>query len=429
MTQETCTTSGTGPGQNVQYGPSNPPADRDNPGQSPNPGQQSGGCPPPKPDPCQPTGGGTSPPAPQQRKCDPLDPGPKVPDICKPQFPDCPKTCCCPEKPKAGETCLDGLIDDQAKLLAAADRAKTFKADLEDILKKAKAAKQDYTKAKYKELCEKWKKQDRDIVDLIAKLVCAVRCWRCVIECEICPLIYAIRDTELELNGDGRLTDKVYSLRDQRSWLERNRDAKKDVFDRIKAVLSAWEKPAQSIEKILADNAKLIEDTKKILATDSVSAIYDVFMKLIPMHLAIKPKGEGSNIHPKYQNVCCGDVGKPDACCGPDVGRGSVSQRLIGPQPYLVDPDQFFDIICCLVNERYRDSKDQLADAEAELVAIDLKIKRYQTDLDQKRASIAADFKANVVNPIDCDEKYKPKNDGGGGPPACHPSTPTPAVT
>jgi hypothetical protein len=334
-----------------------------------------------------------------------------VPELPEPKD-ECPTTCCCPKKPGATETCFDTLIEDQAKLLAAADRAKTFKADLEDILKKAKVAKQDYTKAKYKDLSEKWAKQDGDIADLIAKLVCAVPCWRCVIECEICPLLYAIRDADLALNGDGTLTDKVYSLRDQRNWLERDRDAKKDVFDRIKAVLSAWEKPAQTIEKILADNAKLIEDIKKIIATDSVTAIYDVFMRLVPMALAIKPEGANTKIKAEYRDICCGDKGKPDACCGPDVGRLSVRQGLLGPQPYLVDPDLLFDILCCLVNQRYKDAKDHLTDAEAALVAIELKIKNKQTELDQKRASIAADFKAGVTSPIDCD-KYKSK--GGDG--------------
>jgi hypothetical protein len=96
-----------------------------------------------------------------------------------------------------------------------------------------------------------------------------VPCWWCLIECEICPLLYAIRDTDLKLNGDGTLTDNVHSLRDLRYWQDRNREAKKEVFDRIKQVLAAWEKPAQTIDKILTENAKLIEEIKKILATDS----------------------------------------------------------------------------------------------------------------------------------------------------------------
>ena len=86
-----------------------------------------------------------------------------------------------------------------------------------------------------------------------------------MIECDVCPLLYEIRDAEQWLYGDGTLTDKVYSARP--CILARTRIATRSsaVFDRIKAVLAAWEKPAQTIEKILADNAKLIDDAEKIL--------------------------------------------------------------------------------------------------------------------------------------------------------------------
>jgi hypothetical protein len=265
------------------------------------------------------------------------------------------------------------------------------------------------------ELVDKWKTQDAAIADLISKLVCAVPCWWCLIECEICPLLYAIRDTGLKLNGDGTLTDNVYSLRDLRYWQDRNREAKKEVFDRIKQVLAAWEKPAQTIDKILTENAKLIEEIKKNLATDSAAAVYNTFMKVVPMHLAIKPRNVPTKIGETYTKFCECDKGKPDDCCGPDVGKATVLQRLIGPQPYLVDPDNFFDIICCLAKERYLPAKDQLATAEADLAKTDLEITRAIADLEQKKASVFADFKASVVSPIDC-EKYKRKEDGTGTP-------------
>ena len=40
-------------------------------------------------------------------------------------------------------------------------------------------------------------------------------------------------------------TITIYSLYDLRHWHERNRDAKKRVFDRVKSVLAVWEKPAR----------------------------------------------------------------------------------------------------------------------------------------------------------------------------------------
>jgi hypothetical protein len=42
-----------------------------------------------------------------------------------------------------------------------------------------------------------------------------------------------------------------------------------------------------------------------------------------------------------------------------------VRQRLIGPQPYLIDPNDYFAIICCLVEKRYRPVKDALVEATA----------------------------------------------------------------
>ena len=121
--------------------------------------------------------------------------------------------------------------------------------------------------------------------DLIAKLICAVPCWKCVIECEICTLLYAVHELDLKLNGDGQLTTQVYSLRDLGYWLGRNLEAKQAVVDRIKVVLAAWEKPAQTLDKILTDNAKAIDDIKKILATDSPGAIFALFAKVPPERL------------------------------------------------------------------------------------------------------------------------------------------------
>jgi hypothetical protein len=355
-------------------------------------------------------------------RCAPLDPGPETPTLPDPE--PCAQPCCCPPRNGSTGTCLDELIDEQTKQINEADRAKSFKADLEDLLKKAKSAKLEYTRGKYTDLRDRWERQDTAIADLIAKLVCAVPCWWCLIECEVCTLIYAIRDAEFRLNGDGTLSTTVGSLRDLRYWQERNRDAKKEVFDRIKLVLAAWEKPAQTLDKILTDDAKLIEDAKKNLATESAGTVFDVFMKLIPMHLAIAPRGVTSKIAAEYATFCDCDEGEPDDCCGPDVGKWTIRQKLIGPQPYLVDPDKFFDIICCLAAERYNPAKDQLAVAESDLAKTDSDIKRALSDIDQKKASIAADFKANVANPIDCDN-YKPK--GSTDPCSCKPARPTPA--
>jgi hypothetical protein len=372
--------------------------------------------------------------------CKPLEAGPKPPHLPDPT--PCVSSCCCPTKTgDPANTCIDKIIEKQSKAITEAERAKSFKADLEDLQKKAQLAKQDYTQEKYKDLVERWKKQDAEIVELIKKLICTVDCWWCVIECEICPLLDEIRAIDIKLNGSRvkdssarELTDKVFSLTDMRNWNERNRDAKKEVFDRIKEVLAAWEKPAVTLDKILMDNVKLVDDAKVNLANNPAAAVFAVFMKLVPMHLAIAPRDIQSNIAPEYSNFCDCDNGFVDDCCGPDVGVWSIRQRLIGPQPFLINPDKFFDIICCLAEQRYLPAKDQLASAESELAKTETDIEKAKADYAEKRVSVEARFTASVTNPIDC-SKYRRKKDGKEGddcgckptPPAISPASPMPS--
>src|SRR5205085_1210804 len=109
--------------------------------------------------------------------------------------------------------------------------------------------------------------------------------------------------------------------------------------------------------------------------------VFDVFLKLVPMHLAIAPP-EGpkwqTKIDKKYTVFCWCDTPSPDDCCGPDVGKieWSVRQRLIGPQPYLVDPNDYIPLICCLVKNRYGPAQKELTDAQGELLKVEAEIKR-----------------------------------------------------
>jgi hypothetical protein len=313
------------------------------------------------------------------------------------------------------------LIDEQTKTIAAAKQAETFKGELVDLLKKATDAKKEYTRQKYLDFRDRWIAQDVAIADLIVKVVCNVPCWRCVVDCEICSLLYTIRDLELTLNGDGRLTDKVYSLRDLYYWQDRNREAKKQVFERIKNILARWEKPAQTLDKLLVDNGKLIDEIKnKTLASDPAAAIYQTFIQLVPMHLAIRPRDLTPKVGENYAKLCEYCQTTPDVDCQVDLGKPAILSDLIGPQPYIIDPDKFVDdIICCLVKGRYRAAKEELATAESLLAETDEKIKRATNELTRRRASVFADFKANVANPIDCDKNYKSKTNGGSSP--CNP--------
>jgi hypothetical protein len=330
----------------------------------------------------------------------------KPPDKCVPD----PECNCPSQPPSSGPDCLQNLIDAETAAITAAERAKAFKAELEAFLAKAKAAAQEYNRAKYDKLLKQWQDQDRDIAELIRKLVCALPCWRCVIECYICPLIYDLRDSEQRLyDGDWKdyYSDyKAHNLYDLRYWLDRDRDFKTQTWQRIKNVLAAWEKPAQTIEKNLADDAKLISDCNKALGTDPSTVVFDVFFKLVPMHLAIAPPATSdelkTQIDKKFTEFCDCDKDDPDNCCGPDVGKLSWRQRLIGPQPYLVDPNFYFDIICCLVEKRYLPAKDLVAKAEAAYQKTDNEIQRRKAQIDNALKTFEKDAKGAIPGDIDC---------------------------
>jgi hypothetical protein len=301
------------------------------------------------------------------------------------------------------------MITIQAAEIAAAEKAKAFKADLEGFLVKAKAAGQEYTLDKYKKLRQLWAEQDKLIVELIRKLVCAVPCWRCVIECHVCPLLNEMQDAERQLYGDPtKYCDKAYNLYDQLNYIQRDKNAKDRRFQRIKSVLAAWEKPAQTIDKVLADDAKLIADASKSLGSD-VKVVYDVFLKLVPMHLAVAPPRDDADpssktaIAKKYTQFCHCDVGgDPDDCCGPNVGASSLRQRIIGPQPYLIPPKKYFDLICCLVLKRYEPAKKALADAEAKLAKEQADITRLEAVVADGLKSFEKNARAAIPSNVEC---------------------------
>ena len=344
----------------------------------------------------------------------------QVPDPYKPPTcPDPPCACNCPERPKETEHCLENLIDKQTKEMTTAEKAKAFKAELESLLTKAKAASLEYTVDKYDQLLKQWERQDREIAELIRKLVCAVPCWRCVIECYVCPLLNELHDAEQQLFGDDTLNTDMHSIYDLRYWHERNKAWEERRFQRIKTVLAAWEKPAQTIEKRLADNAKLIVDCSKALGSDPSKAVYDVFLKLVPMHLAIAPPNKPPTeetttwIDKKYTQFCECDTSEPDNCCGPDVGKKgwSLRQRLIGPQPYLIHPSEYFRVICCLVEKRFEQAKTALAKATAALEGIEIEIKRYKDQIENGLKDFEKSAKAKIPTVIHCCGEQLEKSD------------------
>src|SRR6478735_5290876 len=146
-----------------------------------------------------------------KKKCPDLPAGPDEPKL--PDPPACePQDCNCPALPPSTANCLQTLIDEQAKKAANGASAAAFKKELDDLLKQANAANQKYTQDKYKDFKSRWSVLDAGIVDLIAKTKCALPCWRCIVECELCTLITNIRNLDFRVNGDGKLTTDVHPL-------------------------------------------------------------------------------------------------------------------------------------------------------------------------------------------------------------------------
>ena len=362
-------------------------------------------CPPPKEPADQPKKPERQCPDLTETKCPVLADPPKCP-------PDPHHKCWCPKGSDKDKDCIEKLIDAQTELITSGDKAKSFKTDLEGLLAKAQTAAQEYTREKYENLVRQWVEQDCDIAELIRKVVCAVPCWRCIIECHICPLLYVLRDAELRLFSDRTPTTKVDNLHELLFCQTQDKAEKERTFNRIKAVLTAWEKPVQTIEKVLTDNAKLIADITKALGTDGPKVVYDLFFKLIPLHLAIAPprvsdSDPRTKIAKEYTQFCHCDWGKPDTCCGPDVGEWSLRQRLIGPQPYLIDPNAYFTIICCLVDKRWRPAREQLSRAEAAIENTQILIRRYTAVIENGLKNFEKDAEAAIPAVVDC-SKYEP---------------------
>ena len=90
-------------------------------------------------------------------------------------------------------------------------------------------------------------------------------------------------------------------------------------------------------------------------------------------------------------------------CCGVDLGEWNLRQRLIGPLPYLIEPNHYFELICCLVKQRYGPAKKALNDAEAKLAADGNRIARLEAQLkDGWAKTLEANAKGVIPSAIDC---------------------------
>lgn len=329
-----------------------------------------------------------------------------------------PDPCCkCPkgtEDPPT--TCLHELIAEQNANSMVAQRADEFKAVLEEILKTAEAVRTEYTRGKYDDLVKEWKKQDDEIARVIRTLVCDVPCWKCVLSCHVCPLINDIYVAEKSLFDDGKLISQINDLEDFQYWHQRNKNAKQREFDRIDALLTAWKKPLESITDVLTKNKESIEKIKGLIPTDNGKAVFEMFVVLIPRHLAIAPpadddKGTTTKIDKKYTEFCPCEGLEPQNCCGPDVGPWILRMRSIQPQAYLIDPGEYFKLICCLVTKFYEPAKKALTEAEVGLADATALIASAKDRYEKGLENFAANADAAIPKVIKCCDYDKDRDD------------------
>jgi hypothetical protein len=203
----------------------------------------------------------------------------------------------------------------------------------------------------------------------------------------------------------------VHDLYDLEYFHKRNKAAKERRFERITNVLAVWKAPEATIRGVLDKNQALITSALSNVGKEPGKVIYDVFLQIVPMHLAIAPP-RGSKwktkIEKGFTGFCQCRTPEPDDCCGPNVGTGSLLDQLIGPQPYLIDPNDYFKLICCLVEKSYTPAQNKLNEAAMALANVQSRIAAYEALLKNWRKDFNA--RATIPSVVKCID-YKPKEE------------------
>lgn len=285
---------------------------------------------------------------------------------------------------------IDDLIDGISGTLASAAVQKDLKAELAGFLQKARGAADKYTVQKYNELVKRWKEQDKQIAELI-NLLKAQPDWYEGLS-EVCPALFdPIMELGEQLEGSqpGQPDDKAFvglGLYWKRIWQLGMRDSLKRYYERQGATLRAWENPAAALEKILADNAGLIAEARKTIGQQPApTLVFDLFVKLVPMHLYIKPRNETPTVQP-IRTVLPGTEPWKASC---EFG----AQRLIGYKPTLIEPKDYpgkYEDVLGI----YYDAVLELAAAESELKITEDAIARSEKQIDERLNAVDKDAKA-----------------------------------
>ena len=196
-------------------------------------------------------------------------------------------------------------------------------------------------------------------------------------------------------------------------WHSKNKAAKERRFKRIDDYLRVWKDPVYYITEAMKENDAIYEQASNYPSKEFGKAIYDVFLKLVPLHLAIAPP-RGScwetRIDKRFTNFCEFGRGPHDHCCGPDLGRPSLRQRLIGPQPYLIDPCDYLKVICCLMEKRWTPARVGLNNAESEYNTVTRRIDRLTGKFNEGwKTTLETTAEAVIPPDVECCE-FDPRN-------------------
>lgn len=371
------------------------------------------------------------------------------------------KGCKVVKTPLEREKCIVDAIAKEVETINRAKSAEKAKKELEAIQKSAEAAIKDYTTEAHRSFVLMWEDQDKDIKKLLNKVGCMPN-WKCVIECYICPLLNELYFVEQELNGDplnychycepknvpDTCPEKKTKCEQYQSylkddpnyrpfskelaknhydlfhWLERDLTQKTRMHELVSDVLQAWKDPNKRLKDLLKANSELIKKCNDEWCSRTTHIVYDIFVQLLPLHFAIRPRDKNNNDWPGglkptviptefydlYKHLCCCNKGQPIDCCNVNVGEPSIRDRLIGPQPYIVDPNEYYELICCVTQHRYLKAQEAMAKAQAALDAQKKRIedlKKFVSKDAETVAKIAYELIPLEVNACDCCEASK----------------------
>jgi hypothetical protein len=321
--------------------------------------------------------------------------------------------CHCPPLPSMSPKCIEVLIDDQSKEEEAANNANQLKQDLTIILEETTKGREGYTREFHEDHIKRWVKLDCNIADLLRSIECNVECWKCVLNCYVCPLFADLDQAEQELYGGEELYRDVHDLYDLQYWRSKYRDKLQRRYDRINDYLEVWKDPVKHITQVLDDNESTYKDISNYPCKESGKAIFDVFLKLVPLHLAIAPP-RGScwetRIDKRFTDFCDFGGEPDDHCCGPDLGKLSLRQRLIKPQPYLIDPCDYLKLICCLMEQRWTPARIARDEAISEYNAVTRKIERLKGKFNDWQATLETTAEGAIPTDVECCE-FEPHQD------------------